>query len=223
MSQDEELTSLNTQAEEPAVGRSKLVLFTVMIVMVLDLLSFGNFWMGRAITSGEWMHLDQNIRAAVWPEFIAEAQYYAQQDIKPVNAVLDKYLSLDRRSFGNGGPFVDYFFQKAFRVVGFFTLFAGGVLVVLFAGTEAYRVNMEKRQGFGKRSATTYHFFLRFGGVFIVCFFFLYVFMPAKVVIPGLLEAQVHFFLYNPYFWAAAMTLLACCMAYFTVSNITNV
>lgn len=202
-------------------GWKALVILIVAIVMILDFVSFGSFWMGRAVSAGDWNQIDQNLRSAVWPEFLSEAEYFAAQDMPTVNALLDKYLSLDRRNFGNSGPFVDYFFLKAFRVTGFFTLFAGGMILVLFAGAEAYKRNKEKQRKFIKRSATVYHFTLYSGCAFASSLFFIYVFMPGKLVIPGFAKMAVPFLLYNPYFWMAVMVLIAGCTIYGMISNAT--
>lgn len=219
MSQEQQIAAGDSA---PVGGRSSFIVCVLVMVMLLDFVSFGAFWMGRAVTSGDWTRMDQNLRSAVWPEFLVEAEYYAKQDMPTVNVALDKYLSLDRQSFGNGGPFVDYFFQKVFRAIGFFTCFLGGFIAVLFLVVEGYRRNKEKRQNFEKLSSTVYHFTLYAGGLFAVCFFLLYLFMPSRVFIPGLLEAQVPLLLYNPFFWASVMTLVAGLTVYGMVSNITN-
>lgn len=226
MPQEEDITSgLNNPVSgsgAPATGGSRLIITVVFFIMVFDLLSFGSFWMGPAITSGSWSRLDHNIRSVIWPEFLEEAEYYAEKNMPLVNLFINKYLSIDRDALGNGGPFLDYLFQKFFRVAGFFTLLLGGAVVTLFAAAEAYKRNKEKRLNFEKLSATAYHFTLRTGSVFSTCFFFLYVFMPGKFVIPGVAEAQVPFLLYNPYFWASVMTVIAVTTIYITVSNMTN-
>lgn len=219
MSQNQEIA---TGTGTPVSGHSKFILCVLVIVMVLDFVSFGSYWLGQAVTCGDWTRLDQNLRSDVWPQFLAEAEYYAKQDMPTVNFVLDKYLSLDRRSFGNAGPFIDYFFQKLFRMVSFVTYMAGGLAVILFALTEGCRKNKQKRQEFQKISATAYHFTLYTGGLFTTCFFFLYVFMPGKLVIPKLLHTQVPFLLYHAFFWAAIMTVIASFTIYWMFSNITN-
>lgn len=197
-------------------------MLVVLIVMILDFVSFATFWMGRAISAGDWNRIDQNLRSDVWPEFLSEAKYLAAQDMPTVNALLDKYLSFDRRNFGNSAPFIDYFFLKALRVASFFTLFAGGLILVLFMGAEAYKRNKEKQRKFEKRSATAYHFTLYTGCVFGASFFFIYVFMPGVIVIPGFAKTAVPFVLFSPYFWVAIMVLIAGCTIYGMISNITN-
>lgn len=219
---DAEAKAPSTATASPRSRKSSFILLVVAIVMILDFVSFASFWMGRAVSAGDWNRIDQNLRSAVWPEFLSEAEFFAAQDMPTVNALLDKYLSIDRRNFGNGGPFVDYFFLKAFRVTGFFTLFAGGMILIAFAGAEAYKRNKEKQRNFVKRSATAYHFTLFAGCVFGTSFFFIYVFMPGKIVIPGLIKTAVPFMLYSPYFWMAIMVLIAGCTVYGMISNITN-
>ena len=211
-----------TEGAAPDDGGPGFIIVVLALVMVLDLLSFGSFWIGQAITAGEWTRFSDNLRTSVWPEFLKEAEYYARQNMMLTNSVLEKYLEFDRGSVGNGGPFIDYFTLKALRVAGFLSYFAGGFIVVLFIGAEAYRRNREKRMNFERMSSTAYHFTLNSGAMFSVCGFFLCVFMPSLLVIPGIMQAQVPFLLYSPYMWAAFMTLAAGGMVYGTVSNFTH-
>lgn len=199
---------------------NKQIIFCVLaVVMTLDLVSFGTYWMGQAISSGDWTRMDRNLRSEVWPEFLQEAEYYSKQNMFAVNWLIDRYLSLDRRVFGNTGPWVDYMFLKLFRAAGFVSCLAGGVVVVLFMLAEALKRNREKRLNFERRSSTVYHFVLHSGSMFSICLFSLYLFMPGKVVIPCVFEAQVPFLFCTPYPWAGVMTLIACCMVYWSVSN----
>lgn len=215
-------TTTATATASPRTGRSKFILLVLVIVMVLDFVSFGSYWLGHAIASGDWMQMGNNLRAAVWPEFLSEAEYYARQNLPTVNMVLDKYLDIDRGMLGNAAPFVDYFFQKLFRIVGFLTYMSGGVLIIFFALAEGYRKNQQKWLEFKQHSATAYHFTLYAGGLFVASFFFLCVFMPSKLVIPGVFKAQVPLFLCSPFFWAVIMTVIAGLTIYWMVANFTN-
>jgi len=221
------LQEVGTGSSPSQSGSSKLIMGVLVVMMVLDLLSLGAYWF-KGISDLNLYAIINNrthkaqsgvIKSAYWPEFVKEARFY--KGMKPTRMLIRYYSNVNRSTFGNVGPFLDYLFLKILRTAGFLLYFSAGLIVVAFIAAEAYRRNRDKRLNFEKMSSTVYHSSLHSGMALSISIFFVYLFMPGKIVIPGITKIDVPFFLYMPYLSTGVIIAMLALVVYLTISNIT--
>lgn len=208
--------------ESGLTARSGIVVLITVIVIVLDLLNFGNYWLGRYVAQGNWGSPDTYIASEVWPQFKEEAIYYQEKNITPVTAALSWYDSVvDRSRLGYSAPLLDFLFLKLIRALAFFVFFLAGGIIILFIAVEALKRGRDKFLNFEHRSSTIYHVTLNAGLFTAGSVFFIYLFMPGTIFIPTILTMDVPAVFFRPHLWTMLLTATSGGIVYIMLSNLS--